>query len=390
MATTIAPARLNLGDTFPPEKLLREYKAICLLTPDKYSKLVSTSDYKFTEILQTMILETLISPHYRLKMARTICAIMRTLNDTDTDDTGHMYLGVDDYGTITGFPSFMGSHEMNMWVQITLKPKIMRWLRGVDSSDCIFEAVNLNINPDLVDATFDDITGYIKTYCKAVRKYNKKLEKRIRRRREYSTTINIYTSSIQDYVDNMELREKCAEWAENPYKLDHYFKSWKRIYSELDDPFTEEPVVPTAIIPSVCEKLRDKDYWIDTNPEMITSCRTDPSHILFWITKFKDYMTWDLYRKAPPRPTAGMRMLAPRNPLDKGIQELAPMTRIWSKQTHVNYYMIKITITNPRKNDNIFYYHPIYDAFDTSFRVLIPDPKKKGEFHPCCSSTKSV
>jgi hypothetical protein len=395
-------SKIILGTPYHEESetLEVEFKEFCVPKSTIYDMDLDTIR-RFVEgeipfILKEGFLHQILIEYYSIKMFKNISAMGNT-------NGGKFIIGINDDGIITGIPAIRS--DFGSYISLIYKQLIMNNIRTLD--DTFIENIRINVlpvkkNPEIIEEMYN-VHEQIEIYKEEMYKFNEETAIRKIRHRKFVEETRINSMSIESYLHSYEMRCKVAMWMLTVE--DTYLSNFYRIYSRsTDPPITREeydifqdfiyekcPITGqtrlediknkifhqliTNKLETFLPKVKKKDSDIIGESESgryIKVFRNDPYSIICWVTKYRDWMTYQT-RLNYIKPIAPLR--EPSNIYREIMTKLTPMARIWDD---VNYYIIEVEI--PKSESEVEYYDSKTCTYTSSVRSVYSDGS------PCCSS----
>ena len=321
----------KLGGYFPKENKQLEFKEFCLKTPlDIY-----ISPQEAEEILEKQIWNPKLQPviiknlHIYIDsfLPKYICSFI------NTNINGTFYMGINDYGEITGIP-FMYQMKQEFIVDL-IKDTIMKNIKQRRNesiqqlNETLVEKILSNINCSIELLEIDNIliddenSKLYEKYKKDLIETNDRQLKYNNERVKWLLNLTKYSTKLKDILNTTETRKEMIE-----YMYDNGIK-------EDNDMITT---------------LKKNTYITIPDYDNLQQQKINKNDIMYWLVKFKDYMTNKTVLQRPEKPLP-IKMYTPY----KIIQKLSLIRNILINDKRVNYYLIKITVNGENIKDQLYY-----------------------------------
>ena len=224
---------------------------------------------------------------------------------------GELYIGIDDYGFISGIP-----YEGELKIDELIEKIDYHKLSGdIDYfKNFRYEIIKLE-KPDYYHLR---IEKYLKKYNRDLEIYQIKKNKYINQYIKWHKKITFYTGKLEDMINNKEFRKDLIHYSQNL----HASKK-------------------------VIKYLREADYITIPNTEYIIMNKENPENYLYYLTRYKDYLVDVWAKKKPHKPT---HKICHPNEFLIGLD-----TMIEKWKDICNYYLIKITFIGKHIDKELYY-----------------------------------
>jgi hypothetical protein len=256
------------------------------------------------------------------------------------DPFATLYIGINDFGEITGVP-FKGNLELEYLNEI--KDSLKLFLSAKNLKEIFekiqFEVIKLNYDPTMLS---DDVSIILDEHIEKYNAYKIAYTKYIHDYKEWIEQINRYSIKISIYFNDPEYRKEVAVYIRSNTTNPEYLKM---------------------------ADLLETDYEFETIPNYeIMEKKVDQSSIYHWITSYKDAVLDQIKIKRPVRPSGY------NSDLDRiSENQFSILTNLRKKfidnNLDVNYYLIKIKI--PTNNEHIISFSNLNSKWYTRTRDLI-------------------
>jgi hypothetical protein len=289
-----------------------ELKELCLKNisgdlPDEFNE-------KFTLNTQKLVDQSL-EYYSQYIIPRYISAFINTQRIQNTNNISTLYIGIDDFGQITGIP-VLNYHR------IPIK-KMRRIIMKNINQKC---NINIRIIPckTSVNILEDEYETCVTEYQRVKEENRRKMENYVTLKKKWLSDMRVYTQKMVNIVNDKKLREDCVFYIENECdNIDNIIRFREILKSDV---ILEVP--PTPIFSDIKE---------------------DPTELFYWIVRWKDDRLQKIVEKRPIQPCLNS---TPKNL--KNMQKRLTYHRYrWlSSQNNLNYYVIKIDIEDNIMNRN--------------------------------------
>jgi len=235
--------------------------------------------------------------------------------------TASLYIGINDFGEITGIP-FRGKLELDYIGDMKDSLKIFLNTKNLDSilSRIKLEVIQLSTGNEILDDNIDQI---IKDYHVKYAIYKVAYSKYVSEYRIWIEQIDTYNIKIITYIVDPMYRAKLADYIRKKTNNSEYLKFADQL-------------------------LTDYVFDVIPNHEIIDK-KIDPLNIYHWATNFKDDTLDEIKLRRPVRPPAFV------NELEKIYEnQFSILTNLRKRfiinNSDLNYYLIKIII--PTNNEH--------------------------------------
>jgi hypothetical protein len=256
------------------------------------------------------------------------------------DPFATLYIGINDFGEITGVP-FKGILEVDYLNEIKDSLKLFLSAKNLDEifAKIQFEVIKLNYDPSMLS---DDVSIILDEHIEKYNAYKIAYTKYIHDYKEWIKQINRYSIKISVYFSNPDYRKEVASYIRSNTTNQEYLKM---------------------------ADLLETDYEFETisNNEIMEK-KVDQSSIYHWITSYKDAILDEIKIKRPVRPVGY------NSDLDKiSENQFSILTNLRKKfidnNSDLNYYLIKIKI--PTNNEHIISFSNLNSKWYIRTRDLI-------------------
>ena len=248
---------------------------------------------------------------------------------------GSFIMGVDDDGEISGIP-FYGTPNLDeikasvlesITNNITFEQQnqdIVKENIEILKKNIDVELVKLKINKDLIQDEHSEIYA----------RYKRHFVKRNNIIQEYQTNRYLWLNKLQKYstkliviINNTKRRLEMIEYIK--YINNNILTDKQKQIIEL---LNTDNYISVPKFPNLDEKKKD------------------PDDVIYWLVKFKDYMTDEVNKNRPKKPIIAKEY----NPIQI-ISKLPILRNIFIKDSNINYYIIKINLKYSHFNSKVLY-----------------------------------
>lgn len=332
---------MHYGQNYGEETLSKEYKQFTFnhggLTIDikEAEELVKSSKWVFNK----MIIESLKN-YMSVYLPKYTSAFLDVLSDTNH---GEFYIGISDNGTVDGIP-YQGDLDIE---SITAEFNKIISQRVDDSINLLHTSIKFEIIPIKYEAKKISLhTPMYSEYLKYINKFNKKKLEFEQRVKDWKIIQRRYGKRLVDIVNDTSTRHELE------------------LYIRRHDP--SNPVI---------KLLQNSKFKLETKlHDEINELKNNPNETYYWVCKFKDEYLDEIHKKKPINRMKSeiLSFLEPMCILMK-ISNMIPW---WmQKNKNMKLYVIKISYTKNRNNNEIYY----YDSMEKKrcYRTI-------NEERPCC------
>ena len=332
---------MKLGEFFGSrETLHNEFKEFCI-RGEACDAMYSSDEIK------TILTNGVLDERYNLAILKSlesyinwyvpkyICAFL------NAKIHGTIYIGIDDYGEITGIP-FVGRLSRNKVEKIvkkTLKNNIYEYDKLHINVKVVVKKLDIDIN--ILDN--DDLSHLISQYETKNLENQKKMKEYNRKKTIWMKKISRYETKLVSILNRPDIRQELI------------------IYLQTVALYSTE--VTNDVLNRFLHTL-SADRPIKVNSEIIDKVKNDKTNLLYWVMQFKDYMLQKLLESRPIRP----KILLQTYP-EMIFKRLSPLRRLFlTNNSNLNYYILKIevadtvadtavdTAVDKSDNGNVYYF----------------------------------
>ena len=314
----------SFNQNIDEETLEREYKIFTFthagvsLSLSRIEELIRTGEWVFNQIVKNNLIKYL-----EIYIPKYTCAFMHPLSNVLSSE---LYIGVDDFGNIIGIPY---SNKLDLsFIEDTLSRILSSSLIEIDTEINLMDYISYEVIPISYNDNYDyDIWS---EYLELKTDYISKMKKNREDKKKWTNKLHTYTRKLVELVNDRECRDNMIEYIINNYQ---------------DYVDNIEDVTPLI-------ELLQSDNYINTNYEgrIIRILKTEPTNIIFWLTKWKDYII-DIHRETKPKSFTLSRV----DPISY-ICNLEQMIPYWFQiNENMKLCILKINFIKPDIEINISY-----------------------------------
>ena len=305
-----------LGDYigFDESKLIEFKEFILKIDPLSFTEIDDIKEMitsgKVVDNFNDIIINNL-NHYFKFYLPKYISAFGNLKTDTEF---GNIYIGVNDFGEITGIP-FTGEFDLEIINGIKDIIKIFLDTKNIDTifSKIQFEVIKVSNNTDMLN---DPIESILKEHNNKYRDAKNAYIDYIHLHREWISKIDHFTIKLSTYLTEPSYRHEVAEYIRS--KTDN--KEYLKIADQLDSTYQFEFL--TGI--EVSEQKNDK------------------LNVYHWVTNFKDEYIDNIKLQRPIR--MGNIQINCDEVYEHQFQYLTNLRKRFIENNNINYYIIKISI----------------------------------------------
>lgn len=226
-------------------------------------------------------------------------------NNTEEISEGHFYIGINDFGEITGIP-FVGDLDVDVvrsFLTYT-KPFLSSHQSVFDSViDSILDSIKIEIikvetNMLLLE---DECKNELDIYIYKRNEFKRVYKEYIIKHTSWVEEMLSYASKLSEYVTDPKLRNDIANYILNSdsYKS---VKDYGYMTVNLIDGSSITAYCSTSDLDKITEILRTSEVIETYDSVKLAEIKKDPTHILYWVMIYKDHMTNVLRQRRPVKP----------------------------------------------------------------------------------------
>ena len=246
---------------------------------------------------------------------------------------GSFIMGIDDHGEITGIPIYgdIEDEDIKKCIQLAIVNNIVitdikspsnELQNLMDNID--IEIIKLKIDPQLIE---NEHTELYERYKNNFVKKNNIINEYNIKRYKWLAELALYSTKLVTIINTTK----------NRLEMIDYIK--ERTNNELTDKQKD-----------IIELLKTDTYIsIPKFPELDKKKKC-PDGVIYWLVKYKDYMTELTNKKRPRKPTFNKSY----SPLQI-VSKLSVLRSIFIKDRNINYYIIKVNINHRHFNGTVMY-----------------------------------
>lgn len=307
----------KLGGNYGKEDLQTEFKELCLqIALDLY-----ITDSEAEEILEKKIwnpkLQFAIDDTIQIYLTSVIPKYVTSFSGSSIN--GELFIGIDDFGEITGIPYYgeMSKSTISNYISLTIRDKIET---GTNEN---YKDILNNISVDIIKLEIeqllliDEYSDLYTKYKEAIFRRNDIMSEYQKKRMSWLLELSKYSRKLTETINSSEGRKEMI-----PYVLERS--------QEFDN---EEHLNKIIAILSSNQYVHIPDY------DELVIRKKKKEDILYWLVKFKDYHTARVSAQRPSKPSFS-KVFSPFQILSK----LSLMRKLFSSIEGIYYYLIKINI----------------------------------------------
>ena len=225
-------------------------------------------------------------------------------------------------GEITGIPFYgeITHSEINDMITTVLYDIIETDYPIEDLKNIIrIEISELEKNPILIE---DEYTSLYEKYKKNCFTYHNKMVEYNRLRHQWLFELSRYSTKLVMLLNSRDTRDELIEYI-------------KERSPDLTD---------------IIDILKTDEYLSIPHYDTLVTRKTNPSDVLYWLVKFKDYMTEVVGKTRPNKPMSTKDY----TPIQI-ISKLSIVRKIFCDIPEVNYFLIKVHINGSKVNKKVYY-----------------------------------
>jgi hypothetical protein len=273
--------------------------------------------------------------------------------NTEEISEGHFYIGINDFGEITGIPftEELDESVIRSFLELT-KPFLSSSNDNIINQliDSIkIEIIKLDFNPLLLE---DECKNDLDTYNYKRNEFKKAYKDYILKHTSWVEEMLNYASKLVEYVTDKKLRNDIANFIINS---DDYknINVTNMIIATAIDGTKYERHCEKSDLDNIISILKSEENIEIYDSVKLTEIKLNPKHILYWVMIYKDYMTQIIRQRRPIKPCDNVynEELFYNNML-RFISKMR--YKFLDKNPKLNYYVIKFIIPGNFRNE-IFY-----------------------------------
>ena len=315
----------NYYQNIEGETISKEYKLFTFghagipLPQRELEDLIRSGLWIFNQIVKTNLIKYL-----RIYLPKYTCAFMHQETETLTSE---LYIGVDDYGNIMGIP-YKDDLDIS-FINDTIIDILTSDLIIIEEEINIMDYISFEIIP--VEYEYDEEYILWEEYSEHKTEYSTIMKKYLKDKKKWNDTLMYYTRKLSVLINDEMCRKEIVEY----------------IIENSDDYIDDYETEICGII-----ELLNSDEYINVNTDYIEihTLKQIPDNILFWLTRWKDYII-DKHRRTKPK-NININKIDPY-PYICRIEQMIPY---WFKMnTDMKLCIIKFNFRKPEIKLNISY-----------------------------------
>lgn len=321
----------KLGGYFQKETKELEFKEFCIKTPLDLFLSPQEADEILKEKIWNIKLQHVIIKNLNIYIESILPKYIATFSNSNI--YGSFYIGINDFGEITGIPS-MGELDI-VTINTFIKESVIKNIKlykdnsfiGLTDTQINHLLYNINCSIKLLDK--DDFLITDET-SKLYEKYKKNLIKSNdtqfiynKERIKWLLNLSKYATKLKDLLNTTETRNELIQYMfDNGIAYDN----------------------------EMINLLNEKTFINIPEYETLQIRKIDKNDIMYWLVKFKDFMAEKIVQQRPDKPLP-IKIYSPH----QIIQKLSLMRNIFIQDPQINYYLIKITINGSNINEPLYF-----------------------------------
>jgi hypothetical protein len=281
-----------------------------------------------------------------------------TFSNTEDISEGHLYIGINDFGEITGIP-FAGILDEDIIRSFLNFTKPFLSSSSEETIDRLFdsikiEVINVESNKEstLIPLLEDECKNELDAYNYKRNEFKKVYKDYIIKHTAWVEEMLSYASKLVEYVTDPKLRIDISDFILNSDDYKNIEVKKSVIATSLDGS-KHEKHCEKSDLDNVIEILRSDVAIPIYDSIKLAEIKLDPTHVLYWVMIYKDHITQIIRQRRPVKPcdTFYNEELFYNNVL-RFISKMR--YKFLNVNTNLCYYVIKFIIP-ANYNSEIFY-----------------------------------
>jgi hypothetical protein len=226
-----------------------------------------------------------------------------TFANTEEISEGHFYIGINDFGEITGIP-FVGDLDEDIIKSFLEHTKpFLSSSKGDSAIDKIINSIKIEVikvesNILLLE---DECKNEIDEYIYKKNEFKRVYKDYIIKHTAWVEEMLSYASKLVEYVTDKKLRSDIANYIldSNDYKVIEITNS---IIATSIDGTKITVTCNKSDLDTIVEILRSSETIPVYDSIKLAELKLDPKHVLYWVMIYKDHMTQIIRQRRPVKP----------------------------------------------------------------------------------------
>lgn len=276
--------------------------------------------------------------------------------NTEEISEGHFYIGINDFGEITGVP-FLGELDVDVVRSfLTYTKPFLSSSKGDSTIDFILDSIKIEIikvesNILLLE---DECKNELDEYIYKRNEFKRVYKEYVLKHTAWVEEMLSYASKLVEYVTDPKLRNDIANYILNS-------DSYKQVEAHgcmtvyLIDGSTLTAYCSTSDLDKIADLLKTSEVIETYDSVKLAEIKQNPKHVLYWVMIYKDYMTNILRQRRPIKPcdcVYNEEMFY--NNMLRFISKMRYKFLENSRKDSLCYYIIKFIIPSNTENE-VFY-----------------------------------